>query len=152
MQSQHVINHHPDAKGRDLHILIACIDECLACAQSCTSCADACVSEKDVEQLRQCIRLNLDCADVCSMTASLAARRTGSNDGVLLAGLELCATACEVCYEECKRYGERHEHCLVCAESCRTCADACRDAMDSVGGDGINGTGAQTELPWVRRH
>ena len=29
--------------------------------------------------LRNCIRTNLDCADVCVVTASVLSRRTGSN-------------------------------------------------------------------------
>lgn len=153
MQTQHVISLHPNAKDLDLHEVISCIEECLACAQDCISCADACVSEPTVEHLRQCIRLNLDCADVCRMTADLCSRRTGSNDGVMLGALELCAVACEVCHEECARHGDHHEHCRVCAESCRTCADACRDAINALGGgDGISGTGVQPELPWIRRH
>ena len=36
-----------------------------------------------VEQLRQCIRLNLDCADVCAATGAVASRRTGSNESVI---------------------------------------------------------------------
>ena len=152
MQTQHVISLHPESKDRDLHVLINCIEECVACAQACTSCADACVGEPGIEHLRQCIRLELDCADVCRMTADLASRRTGSNENVFRAALELCAAACEACREECARHAKRHEHCRVCAESCRTCADACRDTIDNIGGDGISGTGVQGELPWIRRH
>ncbi|MGE4063518.1 MAG: four-helix bundle copper-binding protein [Rhodospirillaceae bacterium] len=143
---------HPKAENGALASLIKCIDECHACVQACTSCADACLAEQDVERLRQCIRVDLDCADVCRTTAALASRRTGSNEDLLRAALEFCATACEICNEECKRHAEHHEHCRVCAEACRTCADACREAMDSLGGDGISGTGVQQELPWIRRH
>lgn len=153
MQIEHVISLHPEAKDLDLHAVILCIEECLSCAQACTSCADACVSEASVDHLRQTIRVNLDCANICRMTSDLCSRRTGSNDDILRRALELCAAACEVCHEECARHGDEHKHCRVCAESCRTCADACRDALDSLGGgDGISGTGIQQELPWSRRH
>lgn len=153
MQTQHVISLHPDAKDLDLHVLIACIDECADCARACASCADACLSEPAVEHLRQCIRLNLDCADVCRMTADLCSRRTGSNPELMAAALALCAAACEACREECARHAGGHEHCRACAESCRTCADACREALDFLGGgDGITGTGVQTELSRIRRH
>jgi hypothetical protein len=153
MQSQHVLSLHPDAKDLDLHVLIACIDECADCAQACTSCADACLSEGVVEHLRQCIRLNLDCADVCRMAAEICARRTGSNPDIMKGALQLCAAACEACHEECARHADAHEHCRLCAESCRTCADACRDALDFLdGGDGIAGTGVEAGIPWMRRH
>ena len=154
MQTHHVISLHPDAKDLDLHALIDCIAECYDCASACTSCADACISELDVVHLRQCIRLNLDCADVCRMTATLCARRTGSNDDIQRAALTLCADACDTCHQECARHGEHHEHCRACAAACRRCAEACRDALAFLGGsgDGISGTGLQFDLPWIRRH
>ncbi|PZR46774.1 MAG: four-helix bundle copper-binding protein, partial [Stutzerimonas stutzeri] len=62
---QEMIATHPDVKGNTNDALIRCIEECYSCAQICTSCADACLAEEMVAQLRQCIRLNLDCADIC---------------------------------------------------------------------------------------
>jgi hypothetical protein len=59
---------HPDVRGSVIEALVRCIDECYACAQACTACADACLAEDMVQQLKQCIRLNLDCADVCAAT------------------------------------------------------------------------------------
>src|SRR3546814_8024459 len=61
-----MISSHPSVQGNTNDALISCIEECYSCAQSCTSCADACVAEEMVDQLRQCIRLNLDCADIRS--------------------------------------------------------------------------------------
>ena len=86
-----------------------------------------------VQQLRQCIRLDLDCADVCLATGALASRRTGSNQQVLRQMLEVCAAACRVCGEECGRHAGHHEHCRVCAESCRRCEQACWEATRDVG-------------------
>lgn len=100
-----------------------------ACAQTCTSCADACLAEEMVAQLRQCIRLNLDCADVCDAFATLGSRRTGSNEEVIRKLLDACITACRVCGEECQRHASKHEHCRVCADSCRRCETACQSAL-----------------------
>lgn len=127
-----MISAHPDVQGNTNDALIRCIEECYSCAQSCTSCADACLAEEMVDQLRQCIRLNLDCADVCVTSGNLATRRTGSNEGVILANLEACAQTCRVCAEECERHSSKHEHCRICAESCRRCEQACREAMESI--------------------
>ena len=136
-----MISAHPDVQGNTNDALIRCIEECYSCAQSCTSCADACLAEDMVDQLRQCIRLNLDCADVCVASGALATRRTGSNEGVILATLEACAQACRVCAEECERHASKHEHCRICAESCRRCEKACREAMQSISA----GAGSRTE-------
>jgi hypothetical protein len=134
MNTQQMISTHPDVKDNVSAPLIRSIDECLACAQSCASCADACLAEPHVTELRQCIRVNLDCANLCEATAALAIRRTGSNEEVLLRVLEVCELACRKCAEECERHAEMHEHCRICAEECRRCQHACRIAMQDVGG------------------
>jgi hypothetical protein len=132
MQTREMIATHPDVRGNVNQALIAAIDEAYACAQTCTSCADACVAEEMVAQLRQCIRLNLDCADVCAATATLANRRTGSNEEVIRKLLDACITACQLCGEECQRHASKHEHCRICAESCRRCEEACQKALRSM--------------------
>jgi Xaa-Pro dipeptidase len=88
---------------------------------------------KTAHELRQCIRLNLDCADVCLATGALASRRTGSNERILGQMLQVCAAACRVCGEECQRHAGQHEHCRICAEVCRRCEQACQKAMRDVG-------------------
>lgn len=133
MKTQEMIGTHPDVRGSFSQPLVRCIDECFACAQTCISCADACLAEESVQQLRQCIRLNLDCADLCAATGTLASRRTGSNEPVLRATLELCSMACRRCAEECERHAGKHEHCKICGEACRRCERACTDAVKDVG-------------------
>ena len=132
MQTREMIATHPDVRGNVNQALIAAIDEAYACAQTCTSCADACLAEEMVTQLRQCIRLNLDCADVCLATATLANRRTGSDEEVIRKMLDACVTACRLCGEECERHASHHEHCRICAESCRRCEAACQKALRSM--------------------
>lgn len=95
------------------------------CTYTCTTCADACLEEDDPSDLRACIRLNLDCAGICSETARLIARPGAQDRTVLQAQLEACIVACRACAEECERHADHHEHCRICAESCRECADAC---------------------------
>lgn len=130
MQAHQMISTHPDVRGRTNDALIRCIEECYACAQTCTSCADACLAESDVQDLRQCIRLNLDCADVCNTTGRLATRRTGSDEELIRRMLDVCATICRLCGEECARHD--HAHCRICAEACRRCMKACQEASGSI--------------------
>jgi hypothetical protein len=119
---------HPDAQGSVNQALMRCIGECGDCALVCAGCADACLAEHSVDKLRHCIRLNLDCADVCTATAFVGTRRTGSNQEVIRAMLKTCAQACRICGDECARHGDQHEHCAICADSCRRCQQACEDA------------------------
>ena len=132
MQTQEMIARHPDVQGNVNRDLIAAIDEMYACAQTCTSCADACLAEPMVAELRQCIRLNLDCADVCATTGTLANRRTGSNEDVMRRMLDACVTACRLCGDECRRHAGMHEHCRICADACRTCERAGQQALGSM--------------------
>jgi hypothetical protein len=73
--AQEMIRTHPGEPVVDIGVLARCIEACYDCAQSCTACADACLGEQDVQMLVCCIRLNLDCADVCATTGRLLARQ-----------------------------------------------------------------------------
>jgi len=132
MQTKEMIATHPDVRGDVNQALIDAIDAAASCAQTCTSCADACLAEEMVAHLRQCIRLNLDCADVCEAFARLGSRRTGSNEETIRKLLEACITACRRCGDECRKHAGEHEHCRVCAESCRACEAACQNALRSM--------------------
>jgi len=113
--------------------LVACIDACLSCAQSCTSCADACLSEEHVGELRRCIRLNADCADVCALTAAVLSRQTSPDPMLVRAVVQTCATACAACGAECEQHAQMHEHCAVCARACHECEQACRALLATLG-------------------
>ena len=131
MQVQQMISTHPDVRGSTNDALIRCIEECYSCAQICTSCADACLAEAEVRDLTQCIRLDLDCADICNITGRIATRRTGSDEEVIPRMLDVCAASCRLCGEECQRHA-RMEHCRICAEACKRCLQACEEAARSM--------------------
>ena len=118
-------NPNPPAIRRDQ--LIQCIEVCVLCEQTCAACADACLGESDSNHLRRCIRMNLDCADVCAATHRMLSRHYEPQLALLARQLELCAAACALCAEECRRHD--HEHCQVCAEMCERTEDECRQAL-----------------------
>ncbi|HEY1119428.1 MAG TPA: hypothetical protein VGE43_17065, partial [Acidimicrobiales bacterium] len=60
------------------------------CAQTCTMCADACLAENMVAELRRCIRLNLDCADLCTTTAAVLGRQVEPDAATVRALIEAC--------------------------------------------------------------
>lgn len=132
MHAYEIIATHPHVQGNTNDALIRCLEKCYACAQSCTSCADACLGEPTVQRLVQCIRVNLDCADVCHATALIASRRTGSNGEVIRRMLAVCEMTCRICGEECARHSVHHAHCRICAEACRRCEQACAIALRSM--------------------
>lgn len=132
MHVREMISTHPHAQGSAAADVLKFIEEAYDCAQTCTSCADACLGEEMVQDLTQCIRMNLDCADICVATGAMASRRTGRNVDVLSAAIQACAEACRVCGDECQQHAEAHEHCRICADACRSCEQACRDALPQV--------------------
>lgn len=99
----------------------SCIDACVTSALECEHCAEACLHESDVSAMSECIRLDMDCAQICWMAASYMSG--GSRFAHELCAL--CADVCEACADECRRH-EKHEHCRRCAEACRRCVDECR--------------------------
>ena len=100
MSIRKMISLHPDVvkSGHVNQALGDAVHYAMYCAKMCPSCADACAAE-DMD-MAQCIRLCSDCADVCDTTARIGARRTGSNEHVLVEMLELCARACDECAAE----------------------------------------------------
>lgn len=124
-----MMRQHPDPHGLDHDVLVACIEACFDCQQVCTSCADACLSEEKVDNLRSCIRLNLDCADLCGATGRLLSRQTAPNWEVVRAQLQALLQSANACGDECEQHAEKHEHCRTCMESCRQCAASCRELL-----------------------
>lgn len=131
-----MINSHPNRDTRlDPQKLAAAIDATTACAQTCTACAQACLAEDSVAELRDCIRTDLVCADICTATASVLTRHIGAgNDSldVLKVQLSACIIACGTCAQDCESHAEHHEHCRICAQACRECEKACSDLLDSL--------------------
>jgi hypothetical protein len=119
----------PGTFNVDAGVLAATTDAVNDCAQACTGCADDDLSERDIAELTKCIRLNLDCADVCTATVRVISRQTEYDANLTRSLLEACATACKSCGDECQRHAEMHEHCRVCEEACRRCERACRQLL-----------------------
>jgi len=121
----------------DSRLLADCMEACAACELACLACADACLDEADFVSLRRCIRLDLDCADICAATARLLSRRIDSDAKMLRWVVEACARACATAGAECHEHAGHHEHCRVCAEACRLCAERCgrvlRELPDTYG-------------------
>jgi hypothetical protein len=92
------------------------------CAVECNHCATACLDEQDVKMLSTCIKLDIDCAEICTIAAGFVARGS-THAGHILSE---CAEICNACAEECEKHAQHGmQHCKDCAEACRKCAEAC---------------------------
>ena len=127
---QTMMQAHPKKYAVNSERLAAAISAAGECTLICTICADACLAEDMVPELRRCIRLNLDCSDVCATTSCALARETEPDIGLLRAQVEACVKACSACASECEQHANMHEHCRLCAESCRRCEKACKDLLE----------------------
>jgi hypothetical protein len=129
--SRSMLDTGPSRTGYATEALAACIDACFACAQACVACADACLAEETVAEMRRCITMDGNCADICQATGRVLSRQTMYEGAVTEALLGACRLACQRCAEECERHGQHHDHCRVCAETCRACEAACAELVDA---------------------
>lgn len=97
-----------------------CINESYACATACDFCAASCLSESNVQAMTKCIKLAIDCAEICRLAASYMGRDSDMASIICTA----CAQVCDTCGEECSHH--QLLHCQQCAEACRSCATECR--------------------------
>jgi len=58
----------------DAGLLAAAIDAASDCAQACTADTDADLNEQDLADMVTCIRLCLDCTEICTATAAVLSR------------------------------------------------------------------------------
>ena len=127
--ARQMLETYPRDLNIDPGVLAATIDALNDCAQACAADADADLNEQNVADLVKCIRLCLDCADVCTATVRVISRQTEYDANVTRSLLEACATTCKSRGDECERHAHMHEHCRVCAEACRRCEQACRELL-----------------------
>jgi hypothetical protein len=121
----------PVWRYRSADHVASAIVACLEAAQACTACADSSLVEPDVDTLRDCIALDLACAELCIGTAWLLSRPARFDRQLAAAQLASCIHVCIACAEECERHAAHHPHCGICAAACRMCATASQRAADA---------------------
>jgi hypothetical protein len=127
-----MLNAAPQTLTVDARLVADAIDAALACSVVCSACASACLSEADPAAMATCIRDDLDCADLCGVTARHLARLNASDRQLTVAVLTACIEACVQCAGSCAPHRDHHEHCRLCEQACRRCEDACQALLDAV--------------------
>lgn len=123
---------HPKSDGGS-EALATLVDAASDCELICQICADACANSEAAAQLGACMRLDVDCAEVCHTAAVVFARLPIAETEFAAALLQTLIVVTERCEEECNKHGEDHEHCRLCALACSRCARAARALRESWG-------------------
>ena len=97
-----------------------CIEACYLCATACDNCAASCLDEENLEMMRECITLDMQCANICRRAAQFMTLNSGSAQDLC----RLCADVCQKCGDECGKH--EHDHCQDCSSACHHCAEQCR--------------------------
>jgi len=127
--ARQLLDTYPTGIPADDDLLAATIDALSDCVQACTADVDADLSEQDLTDMVLCIRLCLECTDICTATVGVISRPALYDADVIRPLLEACAASCKSCGDECERHAPMHRHCRVCAEACRRCEQACRELL-----------------------
>ncbi len=130
--ARQLLDTYPRTLSVDADVLAGTVDALSDCAQACTADVAADLSEHNVTEMIRCIRLCLDCADICAATLGVLSRQAEYDAGVTRPLLEACAASCRSCGDECERHARMHEHCRICGEACRRCEQACRDLLAAI--------------------
>jgi hypothetical protein len=127
--ARQLLDTYPGTVNAYAAVLAATIDALSDCAQACAADADADLSEQNLAEMVRCIRLCLDCTDVCTATLGVVSRQTDYDPTITKPLLQACVATCKSCGDECARHAPHYEHCRVCEQACRRCEQACRELL-----------------------
>ena len=96
-----------------------CMEYCLRCMAACEHCAVSCLQETHSDKMKECIRMDMQCAVLCRTTAEMLAMDSEFSPYLC----KLCADVCEKCGHICSQH--EHDHCQKCAKACHECAEKC---------------------------
>ena len=130
--ARQLLDTYPGTLNADAGVLAATLDALSDCAQACAADADADLAEQNLAEMVRCIRLCLDCVDVCTATLGVVSRQTAYEPTITRPLLEACVATCKSCGDECARHAPHYEHCRVCEQACRRCEQACRELLGAL--------------------
>lgn len=94
------------------------IEACKNCAAACENCIANCLEQTD--QNSRCLKLDRDCADICTLNAKMMERGSEFSDQISA----LCSQVCQACGDECAKNPEDQD-CKRCSEACYRCVEEC---------------------------
>jgi uncharacterized protein DUF326 len=130
--ARQLLDTYSGTSNADAGVLAATIDALSDCAQACIADTEADLSEQNLAEMVKCIRLCLNCADVCAATMGVVTRQAEYDANVTRPLLEACIAICKSCGDECARHAPHMPHCRVCEQACRRCEQACRELLGAL--------------------
>ena len=127
--ARRLLDTYASSLNADADVLAAAIDALSDCTQACVADTEADLNEANLAEMVTCIRLCLNCADVCAATMGVVARQGEYDPNVSRPLLEACIAICSSCGDECGRHAPHMPHCRVCEQACRRCEQACRELL-----------------------
>jgi hypothetical protein len=124
-----MLDTYPRTFNVDADLLAAAIDALDDCSQACNADNAADLSEQNVVEMITCIRLCMNCVDVCTATLRVIGRQTQYDASLTRPLLESCVAIYRSCGDEYERHAHM-PHCQLCAEACRRCDHACQELLD----------------------
>lgn len=121
---------HPHLPPVDTRLHADTVEALLEAARTARQCADACLHESATD-MRRCITLDLDVADLTSATSNLVIRLADPTS--VRAALAACREVLRACAEECRSHGSHLRHCAICAEVCERAEEQCLRMEAAVG-------------------
>ena len=104
--AKQLLDSRPRKSGVDAALLTRTIDSLTDCAQACIADTDDDLGEQNLSDMVTCIRLCLDCADVCLATGKILSRQTAFDLATARAALQACEETCRVCGDECQHHAQ----------------------------------------------
>jgi hypothetical protein len=126
-----LINSAPQTLTVDAALIAEALDAAAACAVVATACASACLSESAAE-MQQCVRDDLDCADLCEVTAKHLARLNRGDKQLTAVAAGHLHRGLRAVRRLVRAARRHHEHCRLCLEACRRCETACQALLDAL--------------------
>ena len=125
---------HPSANGTSMdghhqnmrEEMQRCIQLCHDCHARCISMISHCLTLGGRYAASAHIRLLMDCAQICTITADFMARTSSFHNRTC----SFCAELCRACAESCVQVAGDDQTVKQCAKMCRRCAESC-DRMAS---------------------
>ena len=113
----------PTRTTKHAHAMEQCIENCSNCHRICLETAARHFAGEASPRLEEPhVRLLLDCAEICRVSADFMIRGSTMHPHTCRA----CAEICSRCADECDQMGE-NPYMAACAEICRRCAETCRE-------------------------
>src|SRR5215469_6347679 len=102
--ARQLLDTYPTALNADAAVLAATLDALSDCTEACIADTEADLNEQDLAMMVKCMRLCMNCADVCAATMGVVTRQAEYDAKVTRPLLEACIAICKSCGDECARH------------------------------------------------